>query len=61
MIDNSNISNNTKNEIVLISATSEQTPNINRVMNPISGNIDIANATLCCLILVNNFCIMIFN
>jgi len=60
MIDNSNISNNTKNEIVLISATSEQIPNTNKVVNPISGNIDIANATLCCLILLNNFCIMIF-
>jgi hypothetical protein len=59
MINNSSNSNNTKNEIVLISATLEQIPSVISDTKLIIDNIDIVNTTLCCLILFNKFCIMI--
>ena len=59
MINNSRTSSNMKNEIVFTSATSEPIPNIIRNVKPIIDNNDILITTLCCLILFDNFCIMI--
>ena len=60
MINNSSISNSMKKEIVLISAISEQIPTIISTTKPIIANVDIAITTLCCLILVSKFCIILF-
>lgn len=60
MITNSSISNSMKNEIVFISAISEQIPTITSDIKVIIANEDIAITTLCCLILNNKFCIILF-
>ena len=60
MINNSSNSNSKKNEIVFTSAISEQIPMIISDTKPIIANDDIAITTLCCLNLVNKFCIVLF-
>ena len=59
MINNSSNSNSKKNEIVFTSAISEQIPMIINDTEPIIANDDTAITTLCCLNLVNKFCIVL--
>ena len=60
MINNSNSSRRTKKEIVFISAISEHIPNITSDTKPSNDNDDIVITTLCCLILFNKFCIILY-